>query len=358
MKKDLINIDDWSSSELKTILEVSKDIEIGEKKYFSLLQNQTLALYFNAPSTRTQISFHASIAELGGTSYFIDPKTMHNEDISDFVKVLKSYCCAYGIRLPNPGDIIDTKEGKKIWKYGDSKKYFNKINNVDDHLPIISLRHDDGHPCQGLYELKTYKEALNLNSYDELKGKKLLITWTRGKKVKPWSPTLETLKIASKFGMKITLCNPKEFSLDSGIVEKCKKEAKMNGGDLKETNDFEESFENQEIVYGRNWVSTEFINTFSSNNNSLGEVSECCLTDFKNKEINKLKRLASNYKERTVTTKLMAKTNKAKYINPMPFEKDIEATEDVWKKMSLQDDLLENKLYVQKAVLAFVTDKL
>lgn len=355
---DLINTDNFVKKKIEKIFDISSKLEFEKEKCLSLLQNQTLALYFNAPSTRTQISFHASIAELGGSSYFIDPKTMHNEDISDFVKVLSNYCCAYGIRLPNPGDIIDTKEGKRIWKYGDSTTCFDKIVEVRNHLPIISLRHDDGHPCQGLYEMKTYKEALGLNNYDELKGKKLLITWTRGKKIKPWSPTLETLKIASKFGMKITLCNPKEFGLDRVMIEKCKTEATENGGALQETDDFDNSFKGQDIVYGRNWVSSEFIETFSTKNSFIDTLESERLVNFRDAEIIKLKMQMNKHPGRTVTMEHMRKTNSAKFINPMPFEKDLEATEDVWKKRSLQDELLKNKLLIQKAVLAFVTGKL
>ncbi len=352
---DIIEIRNIKKAELLKILNISYEIELKKKDYFSLLQNQTLALHFNTPSTRTQISFHASITELGGSSYFIDPKTMHNEDVSDFIKVLSCYCCAYGIRLPNPGDIIDTKEGKIIWKYGDSAKYFNEIDKVKDHLPIVSLRHDDGHPCQGLCELKTYKEALGLNSYDELKGKNLLITWTNGKKVKPWSPTLETLKIASKFGMNITLCNPEEFSLDRNIVEKCKKEAKENGGELIETENFESSFRNQDIVYGRNWVSSEFIKTFSTGSSLFEDFDAEKLKCIHENETDKLKKLNIKYKDRTVTMANMQNTNRAKFINPMPFETDIEAKKDVWERRSLQNELLKNKLHIQKAVLAFVT---
>ncbi|MCK4664005.1 MAG: hypothetical protein KAT68_14145 [Bacteroidales bacterium] len=355
---DLIETIKLSKEKVVKIIDFASKLEFEKKEFLSLLLNQTLAMNFNAPSTRTQISFHASIAELGGSSYFIDPKTMHSEDLSDFVKVLKSYCCAYGVRLPNPGDIIDTKTGKKIWKYGDSEKYFSEIDNVEDHLPIISLRHDDGHPCQGLYELKTYKEALGLNNYAELKGKRLLITWTKGNKVKPWSPTLETLKIASKFGMKITICNPKEFSLDRGIIDNCKLAASVNGGELIETTEFNDSFNDQDIVYGRNWVSSEFIDTFSSTHSFLDGLGLNALKEIRTKEIEKMRFSIKKYNNRTVSVENMILTNNARFINPMPFEKNLEATEDVWNNMSLQDELLKNKLYIQKAILAFIADKL
>jgi len=77
--------------------------------------------------------------------------------------------------------------------------------------------------------------------------------------------------------------------------------------------------------------------------------------NFRDAEIRKLNMLIKKHSDRTVTMKHMRKTNRAKFINPMPFETDVEAKKDVWEKRSLQNELLKNKLHIQKAVLAFVT---
>lgn len=100
----------------------------------------------------------------------------------------------------------------------------------------------------------TIQDALGRQN---LKGTKILFTWVKGKKSRPWSPTQDSLMIATRLGMQVTLCNPPEYDLDPSVLEICENNAANNGGRFIRTDKFRESSEGQEIIYARHWSTEE-----------------------------------------------------------------------------------------------------
>ncbi|MFQ5750415.1 MAG: ornithine carbamoyltransferase, partial [bacterium] len=65
--KDLLTLEELSSKELSQLLDLSIKFKNDLKgKHSSLLENKTLAMIFEKPSTRTRVSFETGMLQLGG----------------------------------------------------------------------------------------------------------------------------------------------------------------------------------------------------------------------------------------------------------------------------------------------------
>ncbi len=128
-KKTLVSIID-RGLELKSLNQLPKSLE-----------NRSLGLIFEKPSTRTRISFEIGMQKLGGNSIFLsssDLQISRGEPISDTAKVLSSMLNAVVIRTANH-ELLE-------------------IFSQNSSIPVINGLSDLYHPCQILADLMTYKE--------------------------------------------------------------------------------------------------------------------------------------------------------------------------------------------------------
>ena len=128
-KKFIISIID-RGLELKSLDQLPKSLE-----------NKSLGLIFEKPSTRTRVSFEIGIQKLGGNSIFLsssDLQMSRGEPISDTAKVLSSMLDAVVIRTTNH-ELLE-------------------IFSKNSSIPVINGLSDLYHPCQILADLMTFKE--------------------------------------------------------------------------------------------------------------------------------------------------------------------------------------------------------
>ncbi len=106
------------------------------------LRRRTVALIFEAPSTRTRTSFETGIAELGGHPMVLragELQLSRGESIRDTAYVLSRHAVAIGIRT-GPDEEATT---------------------LAQHagVPVINMLTAGHHPCQALADLFTLREA-------------------------------------------------------------------------------------------------------------------------------------------------------------------------------------------------------
>ena len=93
-------------------------------------------------SSRTRLSFHLSISQLGGSSITIKANELHlgkgAESLADTAKILSTY---------GDGFMLRTDSDKKI-------EDFSKNLTI----PIINLLSPSSHPCQVLSDIFTVEE--------------------------------------------------------------------------------------------------------------------------------------------------------------------------------------------------------
>jgi ornithine carbamoyltransferase len=106
------------------------------------LTRRTIALIFQAPSTRTRTSFEAGVVELGGHPMILRPDEMQlsrGESVRDTAYILSRNAAAIGIRT-GPDELVA---------------------ELAQHagVPVINMLTAGHHPCQAIADLLTLRET-------------------------------------------------------------------------------------------------------------------------------------------------------------------------------------------------------
>jgi len=334
--RDFICTQDWQVEELMTVLELAAKMKRDRfsSRWSSILEHKTFIMFFHNPSVRTRISFEAGLTELGGHAQFLTPSsgrfktnTQPGETIEDAAKVMARYAAGIGIRI--------LEDQVPYYGAGDAmlREYARWAS-----VPIINMADDRFHPCQALADVMGWAERYGQGSgypdYTSLRGKKLLLSWGSGALARSWCSVQAALLIASRMAMHITMAYPPGYDLDPEVIHWTKQNCAENGTDFDIVHDAASGYESAHVVYCRNWVSPDAYKD--------GQLS-------KQAEIEK----ATAYAGWTVTAEKMARTDNAIFTHPMPVDRGNEVTDEVASgPRSAIYDIAENRLHVQKAVMA------
>jgi len=331
--RDLICTQEWSVKELVEVLELAEEMrkERFDEKYTGLLADRTFFMFFYNPSVRTRQSFECAATELGAHAQFLEPKSMRlktaktaGETVEDAAKVMSRYACGLGIRILED----------KVSYYGEGDELLREYAKWSD-IPIVSMAHDKFHPCQGLADVMGLRKHIGKN----LKGKKLLQVWGHGALARSWCSVQESILICSRLGMDVTLAYPEGYDLDPEVIENVKKNCADNEAKFEITNDASEGYRGADVVYSRNWMTPHAYDK--------GEFD-------KQGEIEK----ALKHTEWICDAAKMKLTNNALFTHPMPIDRGHEVTDEVASgPRSIIYDVAENRLHVQKAIMALTMAK-
>jgi len=215
--KDLLTGDEISSKEFLELIDFSIKLKEENKtvKGKQLLENKTLAMLFEKPSTRTSVSFETGMKQLGGHTIILSLNEMQHsrgESVEDTAKTLSGY--VDGIMA-------------RVYEH-------SFIENLAKHatVPVINGLSNSYHPCQTLADFMTIKEY-------KKKFKDLKISWIgdgnnvcnslifgRGKTQtdfviatpKGFEPNPEVVKKASKNTTVDLTTDPKSAVKDANVV--------------------------------------------------------------------------------------------------------------------------------------------
>ena len=262
--RDLITTQGWSVEELEHAIETAKKlkqiVKRGERPP-RVLDRKNFFMVFYAPSTRTRGAFEAATAILGGHPAFIDVSTIRMEEaVKDAARMYDSYADGIGVRILDKA--ID-------FVHGAGRKVVEEFAEVA-RVPVINMACCTYHPTQGLGDIMTIQDKLG-----KLEGKKYTITWAYSSKPRGRCSIQEEVLIATRFGMDVTLVHPPGFDIDPMIIETAKRNAKGSGGSLEMSNDFEEGLEGANVVFPRNWASSEFLRVGATKFGIDKEVAIC-----------------------------------------------------------------------------------
>ncbi len=334
--RDFIVTQEWSMDELMALSDLAAKMKRDRfsPRWTRILEHKTFLMFFYNPSVRTRLSFEAAATELGGHAQFMTPsagrfKTQQQagETVEDAAKVMARYVAGIGIRILED----------KVPYYSAGDEMLREYAFWAD-VPIINMADDRFHPCQGMADVMGWAEWFGGGpgrpDYDNLKGRRLLLTWGSGALARSWCSVQEALLVASRFGMDVTIARPEGYDLDPQVYEWTKANCAANGREFKTVDDTESGYDGAHIVYSRNWVTPE------AYKDGMFQ---------KQAEIEK----AMAFQGWTTTVERMARTDNAIFTHPMPVDRDTEVTDEVASgPRSAIYDIAENRLHVQKAVMA------
>lgn len=340
--RDLICTQYWRFDELMAVLDLAVRMKRDRfsERWANVLKHKTFFMFFYNPSVRTRQSFECAATELGGHAQYLEPSGMRlktkdtaGETVEDAAKVMARYAAGIGIRILED----------KVPYYGAGDELLLEYAYWAN-VPIINMADDRFHPCQGLADVMGWAEWLGGGpgrpDYAALRGKKFLLKWGSGALARSWCSVQEALLIASRFGMHVTLAYPPGYDLDPEVIQWTKENCAANGASFEIVHDPDSGYEGAHIVYCRNWVSPQAYRD--------GVFQ-------KQAEIEK----AKAFKGWTTTAERMARTDCAIFTHPMPVDRGSEVTDEVASgPRSAIYDIAENRLHVQKAILALTMGNL
>jgi len=293
--KDLLTGDEISRKEFLELIDFSIKLKEENKtvKGKQLLENKTLAMLFEKPSTRTRVSFETGMKQLGGHTIILSLNEMQHsrgESVEDTAKTLSGYVDGIVARVYEHSFIED------LAKYAT--------------VPVINGLSDSYHPCQTLADFMTIKEH-------KKKFKDLKIAW-----IGDGNNVCNSLIFGcGKTQTDIVIATPKGFEPNPEVVKKASENTTINL-----TTDPESAVKDADIV---------MTDTFTSIHTSDPKQTEFFLPSFQ------------------VNEHLMEKAkNDAIFMHCLPAKRDQEVTSAVIDgSQSVVWDQAENRLHSQKALL-------
>ncbi|SPE41697.1 Ornithine carbamoyltransferase [Candidatus Sulfopaludibacter sp. SbA3] len=221
---DLLRDLDLTNDELAYLLDLAADVKQSPSGYAHALDNQSIALLFEKPSLRTRLTFELAIAQLGGSSVFVDGPIGLREPLRDVARNLDRWVNGIVARVFSQ----DTVDGLAQWS----------------RVPVINALSDAFHPCQALADVQTVREH-----FGELQGLKLTFVGD-GNNVAQ-SLMLTTLRL----GMDFALACPPGYLPNPEVVSQAEGLAAVSGATLRITHDTGEAMNGAHVVYTDVWAS-------------------------------------------------------------------------------------------------------
>ena len=228
--RHFLTLKDFTSEEIRYLLDVSKDLKDKKKKRVveKPFEGKNIALIFEKTSTRTRCSFEVAAHDLGMGVSYLDPSGSQigkKESIADTARVLGRMFD--GIEYRGYGQEIV----EELAKYAG--------------VPVWNGLTNEYHPTQMLADLLTIEEQ-----FGKLEG--IRLTYMGDARYNMGN----SLMIAcSKMGMHFTACAPKEYFPNTELVAQCEEYAKASGGSITLTEDIKEGTTDVDVLYTDVWVS-------------------------------------------------------------------------------------------------------
>jgi len=270
-----------------------------------LLQDATLAMIFEEPSTRTRISFEVAMTELGGHALYLKPGEIHlgaRESLYDTACVISRMVDVIMARTLKHETVVKLAEAATV--------------------PVINGLTDYNHPTQVVCDVFTMMEHMPTGKRLE----DLCVTF-----VGDATNVLSSLMhICTGLGMRFTHAAPKKYQPPAQWREIAEENCRASGGKLTITEDVLAAVKNADFIYTDLWWwvgqeaeiperSAAFMPTYQVNMDLLRKAPPHC-----------------------------------KFMHCLPASRGVEATDEVMDSpQSIIYDQSENRLHTEKGLLVW-----
>ncbi len=222
----LITLSELSPSAFQQLLSTTESLK-QEQSAPDVLQNRSLALLFEKPSTRTRVSFEVGINELGGTPVTLNANEIQlsrGEPVRDTARVLSRYSEAIIAR------VYDHASLEECQKYGS--------------VPVINALSNVAHPCQAIADVFTIheiKETLDPISVAFVgDGNNVCHSLMHG---------------AALSGLSLTIATPPGYEPDEQVQSTSRSIGAKQNAEIRVVHDPQEAVKDADVVYTDVWTS-------------------------------------------------------------------------------------------------------
>jgi ornithine carbamoyltransferase len=298
MARSLCQITDLTADEVREVFDLCGKMKRKETSP-KPLEGKSVACIFTKPSLRTRISFEVGINELGGNALYVTDAEIQlgkRESIHDAAKVISRYVGLIMIRTFAHSDVEGLAKHATV--------------------PVVNGLTDLVHPCQILGDYFTATEHL------KAKDRFVVAYLGDGNNVaNSW------LNLASLIPLELRIGTAEDTQPDAEIVKRAKSNPDSK---ILITADPKEAVANADVIYTDVWA-------------SMGQ---------KDKAAEKEAKLS---KYQVNSSLLEGADPKAIVMHCLPAERGREITDEVMDgPHSVVFDEAENRLHIQKAIMAFL----
>lgn len=307
--RHLLRDDDLTPEEQASVLARAARIKSHPFSDRTLVGPEVVAVLFDKQTLRTQVSFSAAIAHLGGFPMIIDGKLAkvgERESIADVARVLGREAVAI------------------VWRTHGQDRIEEMAAYAE--VPVVNALTDDYHPCQVLADLLTIQEHKG-----DLPGLTLAYVGDGANNM-----AHSYLLGGATAGLHVRIGTPAAYQPDPAILARATEIAVGEGGSVMITDDPIAAVTGADAVATDTWV-------------SMGQEDE----------LDSRKGASSPFTTFAVTTDLMSRADKdAIFLHCLPAYRGFEVDADVIDgPQSVVWDESENRLHVQKAVLSWLVEQ-
>ena len=228
MTRHFLRDDDLSPAELRTVLDLAGQMKADRHRHRPLTGPKSVALIFDKPTLRTQLSFSVGVAELGGHPIIIDGRLAgigERESVADCTRVISRQVAAI------------------VWRtFGQQRiEEMAAISRV----PVVNALTDQFHPCQILADLQTIREHRG-----ELAGRTLAYLGDAANNM-----AHSYLLGGANAGMHVRVAGPAGYQPDAKIVADAERLAATTGGSVIVTDEPRAALDGADVVATDTWVS-------------------------------------------------------------------------------------------------------
>jgi ornithine carbamoyltransferase len=304
MKRDFLSLADLTRTELEEVLHLSatlkRDLKAGKRP--PLLAGKTLAMIFEKPSLRTRVTFEVGMTQLGGYAIYLTPKDIQlgeRESVADIARSLDRWVDFIMARTFSHGTLLELAQHAAV--------------------PIINGLSDILHPCQVLTDCFTLLEKRG-----RLDGLHVAFIGDGNNVVNSW------MNAAAQFGFSFALACPPGYEPNEAVFGSAIKA----GAKVKVTHALAEAVREADVLYTDVWT-------------SMGQEEE-------------LEKRRRDFQQYQLNANVLRQARRgALVMHCLPAHRGEEITDEVIDgPQSIVFDQAENRLHVQKGILAWLNEKM
>ncbi|MGF0116527.1 ornithine carbamoyltransferase [Promicromonospora sp. Marseille-Q5078] len=308
MPRHFVRDDDLTPDEQREVLELGMAFREDRFVRAPLAGPQGVAVLFDKPTLRTQVSFSTGIAELGGFPVIVDGRLAQvgvRESVADVTRVL------------------DRQVSAIVWRtFGQDR--IDEMAAVS-RVPVVNALTDGFHPCQILADLLTV--AQHRGGIGALAGQRLAYVGDAANNM-----GASYLLGGVTAGLHVAVAGPEGYLPPADVVARAREIAATTGGSVTVTTDARAAVAGADVVAADTWV-------------SMGDEDEAA------------ERLADLDAYRVDEALMSAALDDAIFLHCLPAYRGKEVTAAVIDgPASAVWDEAENRLHAQKALLTWLLE--